>query len=180
MVKQKRSVIILKFESTKQALDALKQLQETLAAYNHVMGVTYLDASTTAPKGSYEGRGKAMVKRICIFILLAVILSGCTLQVRIERWFEKFSFEEHLNYYTEAGVKTEGFINTAPIVIDDYNDAIECAKNEVTISYDTIAYAFDEDAEIWFVHFGTEGMLGGDQSVYLDSKGITQLIVYGQ
>ena len=50
----------MKYESTKQALEALTQLQETLAAYNHVMGVTYLDASTSAPKGSYEGRGKAM------------------------------------------------------------------------------------------------------------------------
>ncbi len=50
----------MKYQSTKQALDALQQLQETLAAYNHVMGVTYLDASTAAPKGSYEGRGKAM------------------------------------------------------------------------------------------------------------------------
>jgi carboxypeptidase Taq len=52
--------MILKYQSTKQALEALQQLQETLAAYNHVMGVTYLDASTAAPKGSYEGRGKAM------------------------------------------------------------------------------------------------------------------------
>ena len=52
--------MILKYQSTKQALEALQQLQETLAAYNHVMGVTYLDASTAAPKGSFEGRGKAM------------------------------------------------------------------------------------------------------------------------
>lgn len=50
----------MKFETTKQALEALSRLQETLAAYNHVMGVTGLDASTSAPKGSYEGRGKAM------------------------------------------------------------------------------------------------------------------------
>ena len=50
----------MKYQSTKQALEALQQLQETLAAYNHVMGVTYLDASTAAPKGSFEGRGKAM------------------------------------------------------------------------------------------------------------------------
>lgn len=50
----------MKFETTKQALEALSRLQETLAAYNHVLGVTGLDASTSAPKGSYEGRGKAM------------------------------------------------------------------------------------------------------------------------
>ena len=50
----------MKYETTNQALEALSRLQETLAAYNHVLGVTSLDASTAAPKGSYEGRGKAM------------------------------------------------------------------------------------------------------------------------
>ncbi len=50
----------MKYKTTQQALDAMQALQETLAAYHHVMGVTYLDASTCAPKGSYECRGKAM------------------------------------------------------------------------------------------------------------------------
>ena len=31
-----------------------------MAAYNHVLGVTYLDAASAAPKGTYEGRGKTM------------------------------------------------------------------------------------------------------------------------
>ena len=50
----------MKYETTQQAVDALKKLQELLTAYHHVMGVTYLDAVTAAPKGSFEGRGKTM------------------------------------------------------------------------------------------------------------------------
>ena len=43
-----------------EALSAFKKHQQVMAAYGHVMGVTYLDASTAAPKGSYAGRGQAM------------------------------------------------------------------------------------------------------------------------
>lgn len=50
----------MKYETTKQALEGLKNLQETLGAYHHVMGVTDFDAATAAPKGSHEGRGKVM------------------------------------------------------------------------------------------------------------------------
>ena len=42
------------------AVETLKRLQKTMAAYNHVLGVTYLDAASAAPKGSYEGRGETM------------------------------------------------------------------------------------------------------------------------
>ena len=47
-------------ESVNQALEALDKHQQTLAAYNHAIGVVYLDASTAAPKGTWEGRGRAM------------------------------------------------------------------------------------------------------------------------
>ena len=42
------------------ACDRFKKLQRTLSAYNHVLGITYLDAATAAPKGSYAGRGQTM------------------------------------------------------------------------------------------------------------------------
>jgi len=45
---------------TQTAVEKLKKLEMIMGAYNHVLGVTYLDASTAAPKGSYEGRGQAM------------------------------------------------------------------------------------------------------------------------
>ena len=50
----------MKYESVSQAVEALKKLQRVSAAYNHVLGVTYLDAATAAPKGSYAGRGQTM------------------------------------------------------------------------------------------------------------------------
>ena len=52
----------MKFESLAQALETLDNHQQTLAAYNHAIGVVYLDAATAAPKGTWEGRGKTMAK----------------------------------------------------------------------------------------------------------------------
>ena len=43
-----------------EALQAFKKHQQVMSAYNHVMGVTFLDAATAAPKGSYVGRGETM------------------------------------------------------------------------------------------------------------------------
>lgn len=50
----------MKYESVSQAIEALNKHQQTLAAYNHALGVVYLDASTAAPKGTWEGRGRTM------------------------------------------------------------------------------------------------------------------------
>ena len=50
----------MQYESVAQALEALDRTQKTEAAYNHAMGVLYLDAATAAPKGSYAGRGNTM------------------------------------------------------------------------------------------------------------------------
>ena len=48
------------FETLEQAVAALKELQQTQAAYNHAIGVLYHDAGTVAPSDSWEGRGKTM------------------------------------------------------------------------------------------------------------------------
>ena len=50
----------MKYESVSQAVAALKKHQATMAAYNHAMGVLYLDATTAAPSDTWEGRGKTM------------------------------------------------------------------------------------------------------------------------
>lgn len=50
----------MKYENLQQALDALRELQLKQSAYNHAMGVLYLDATTVAPSDSWEGRGKTM------------------------------------------------------------------------------------------------------------------------
>ena len=48
----------MKYESVQQAREALKKLEQTQAAYNHALGVLYLDATTAAPSDTWEGRGK--------------------------------------------------------------------------------------------------------------------------
>ena len=50
----------MKYESVNEAVGALRKLQQTQAAYNHALGVLYLDATTAAPSNSWEGRGKTM------------------------------------------------------------------------------------------------------------------------
>ena len=50
----------MKYETIEQAIAELKNLQQTQAAYNHAMGVLYLDATTAAPADTWEGRGKTM------------------------------------------------------------------------------------------------------------------------
>lgn len=50
----------MKYESVQQAREALKKLEQTQAAYNHALGVLYLDATTAAPSDTWEGRGKTM------------------------------------------------------------------------------------------------------------------------
>ena len=50
----------MKYESVQQAVNAMKKLQQTQAAYNHALGVLYLDATTAAPSDTWEGRGKTM------------------------------------------------------------------------------------------------------------------------
>ena len=50
----------MKYETLEQALNGLEQYQQTMSAYNHAIGVLYLDATTAAPSESWEGRGKTM------------------------------------------------------------------------------------------------------------------------
>ena len=50
----------MNYESVTEAVSALKKHQATMAAYNHALGVLYLDATTAAPSDTWEGRGKTM------------------------------------------------------------------------------------------------------------------------
>ena len=92
-----------------------------------------------------------------------------------------FSYSEDREIYVEGepGVKTSGFVNTTETEIT-FENVAERAKNECTIEYDSVAIYLDTNECVWKVHFYTNGMLGGDQSVYLDYDGKTVLIVYGE
>lgn len=50
----------MNYKSTEQALAAMEKFQQTKAAYDHAMGVLYLDGTTVAPSDTWEGRGKTM------------------------------------------------------------------------------------------------------------------------
>ena len=50
----------MKYETLQQALDAMELYQRKLAAFNHAMGVLYLDATTVAPCDSWDGRNATM------------------------------------------------------------------------------------------------------------------------
>lgn len=50
----------MKFETVEQAVGVLEKHLQTMAAYNHALGVLYHDGSTAAPKESWQGRSQTM------------------------------------------------------------------------------------------------------------------------
>ena len=95
----------------------------------------------------------------------------------------EFSYAEKLEKYKVGtpGVKHEKFKNPhIEVEITGAVDAIVRAKFELTVEYDTISVAYDEDANMWLVNFSTSNMVGGDQSVYVNGNGLTRYIVYGE
>ena len=124
-----------------------------------------------------------MRKLFCFILSLALILlfTGCN-QSKANMDVSDFSYSEHAEIYKDdsPGVKHSGFVNTDESKTSSDEDALERAKKECTIEWNTSRVSFDKALGIWMVSFYTEGMLGGDQCVYLDSNGITLLIVYGE
>ncbi len=93
-----------------------------------------------------------------------------------------FSFENVSKTYKagDPGVKTEGFKNTSEQAVTNSAEAVERAKNECTIEYDTVTVLRDDRDKMWSVTFSTRNIPGGCQTVYLNNEGITLLIVYGE
>ena len=93
-----------------------------------------------------------------------------------------FSYAEDAALYQpgDPGVNPHGFVNTDSQPTDSQEAAVERATNECTVSYDATEVWYDPDAGMWKVLFYTEGMVGGGQTVYLGSDGVTNLVVYGE
>ena len=93
-----------------------------------------------------------------------------------------FSYQEDTATYKagDPGVKSYDFVNVSTQPIDRQDTALKLAKHECTVEYDTTNVYYDGETAMWKVLFSTTGTAGGDQAVYLDSSGITRLVVYGE
>ena len=120
------------------------------------------------------------MKRVIYILLITMLfMCGCA---RNSIHVEKFSYSDVLATYSEeiAGVKQDGFVNTEKRNVTNAEQAIELAKKECNVNYNSISVAYDEQEKIYCVMFGTVDMLGGCQSVYLSSEGITLLKISGE
>lgn len=121
-----------------------------------------------------------MKRLICVVAVLLFLLGGCTESNQTA--IESFSYEADCDYYKDddLGVKRTDFINTEKSEVTSAEQAVVLAKNECTVEHDTISVAFDADTDIYRVSFSKKDWLGGNQDVYINKDGITQLIVYGE
>ena len=85
----------------------------------------------------------------------------------------------------EPGVNPYPFRNVDSEPVLDFETAVDRAREEVTVEYDAVEVFYDPEAEVWGVLFySTENpeeiSLGGGQTVYMGTDGITRLVVYGE
>lgn len=94
------------------------------------------------------------------------------------------SFDYNKEYETyvkdEYSIKT-GFKNINETKIDSANDAIELAKNEIkSFDYNEITANYDKSTCKWSITFSTKDTVGGCCTIFINEKGKTELIVYGE
>ena len=132
-----------------------------------------------------------MKKIIYLLVATVFLLCGCAQTTQTEHPkhsdLEKFSYlQESAEYHDgRPGVRSSGFVNTESIEINNVDQVVELANKECSVMYNTVTVAFDPDQKIYRVYFSPNGesaplTLGGDLSVYINEKGITQLIVAGE
>ncbi len=132
-----------------------------------------------------------MKRIICMLGIILFILCGCTQSNQSDQSSQtgkinqidtvSFSYtEDYETYGNGVGVKKSGFVNTKPSELKTAEQAVDLAKKECTVEYDTISVAYDSDLKIYRISFSKEGWVGGDQNVYINLDGITKLIVYGE
>lgn len=90
-----------------------------------------------------------------------------------------FSWAEDQTKYPagSAGVKTEGFANTAAQTIS-MDNVVDLARKECTLQWqNTAVVSYDEAAKVWKVELGFSQDDTVCENVYLSSEGITLLVV---
>ncbi len=95
---------------------------------------------------------------------------------------EVFTYRNDAGIYKagDPGVKSDGFKNTDILTINSAADAAERAKAECTLEYSDIQVTYDPETKMWNVGFYTKGIDGNCQNIYMNERGITELIVYGE
>lgn len=94
-----------------------------------------------------------------------------------------FSYALDLEEYPDA--QKTGFVNTSSRKITTMEDAIALADKECTMEaqdgrekpYNMTEVHFDATAKIWKVVFRFSQNIDGDQAIYINDQGITQMIV---
>lgn len=126
-----------------------------------------------------------MRKTLCLLFVFLMLLCGCSQKEQLDQpshlTIGNFSYEDDVTYYKDdPGVKQSGFVNTEKTEVNNAAQAIELANKECTVDYDTISVAFDANSMMYRVSFCKMNYVGGNQDVYINQEGITQLIVYGE
>lgn len=96
-----------------------------------------------------------------------------------------FSWKEEKDAYPDA--RRDGFLNTAPQIIETWEDVVRIAQADSIMSSDTgmvyqnkyyniVAVFFDDEAGMWKVEYSAS-QHDYFQAVYLDENGITQMVV---
>ena len=96
-----------------------------------------------------------------------------------------FSFNELLQYYGENDdrrVQRGGFQNADKQEVTTPEEAIERAKAELATpdSFDDISVSYDSEMCVICVHFAEKDTADGGVSVYMNTNGVTYLIVAGE
>jgi len=126
-----------------------------------------------------------MKNTICILLILLLMLGGCAAGSPEETQplsVGMFSYTAVEAYYGRGGdgVFRTGFRNTEPTPVENAQQALELAKNECVVEYDAVVVSYDDSALMYCICFYKENVDGGDQLVYLNSNGLTQLVVFGE
>lgn len=126
-----------------------------------------------------------MRKITCFLMVILILLCGCSQKQQINQTnhltIGNFSYEEDFNSYKDdPGMKQFGFVNTEKADINNPTQVIELANKECTVDYDTVSIAFDATSTMYRVSFYKMDWVGGNQDVYINQDGITQLIIYGE
>ena len=121
---------------------------------------------------------------LTMILLLTVTYRGCSPEPKSLDENPAFSYDEEIAMYLEdsPNVKRDGFVNTTELekVIDTDHEAVDQAMKEYTLDNSSPYYStfFDPEASVWKVVFNYHDPDQDKQSVYLNEKGKTLLIVY--